>query len=145
MSGGSKSRSRNVKHRKQMCCWNMNRGGAVSEKGHQKSHWIQANTTAQSINLKVWGRGSVPPSADFLRDHGAAQGAALLPVKPQSDALVAEHVLHGRKGVDAVNALTCVAITEHASVDLPGRGELGVLCTLPDRWDTCLQLHCTDS
>lgn len=50
------------------------------------------------INLQVWRRGAVPPLVDLLCDDGAAQGAALLPVKPQGDAFGAEDVLRRSKG-----------------------------------------------
>lgn len=43
------------------------------------------------------GCGSVSPFVDLLCDRSAAQRAALLPVKPESDALVTEYVLHDRK------------------------------------------------
>lgn len=50
-----------------------------------------------SVDLQVRGRGSVSPFVDLLGDHRAAQRAALLPVEPQGDALVAEYVLRDRK------------------------------------------------
>lgn len=43
------------------------------------------------------GCGSVSPFVDLLCDHSVAQRAALLSVKPQSDALMTEYVLHDRK------------------------------------------------
>lgn len=71
--------------------------------GDEKSRSIKANAgaprlnTSYSVNLQVWGRGAVPPLVDLFCDDGAAEGAAFLPVKPQSDALVTEYMLHDRK------------------------------------------------
>lgn len=64
---------------------------------NQKSQRKANINSSQSVNLQVWGCGSVSPFVDLLCDHSAAQRAALLPVKPQSDALVTEDVLHHRK------------------------------------------------
>lgn len=41
----------------------------------------------------MWRRGSISPLVDLLCDDCAAEGAALLPVEPQSDAFVTEYVL----------------------------------------------------
>lgn len=64
---------------------------------NQKSQTKANINSSQSVNLQVWGCGSVSPFVDPLCDHSAAQRAALLLVKPQSDALVTEYVLHHRK------------------------------------------------
>lgn len=42
----------------------------------------------------MWRRGSISPLVDLLCDDCAAEGAALLPVEPHSDAFVTEYVLH---------------------------------------------------
>ena len=71
----------------------------------------------ESIDLQVRGGGAVPPLVHLLCDDGAAQRAALLPVEPQRDALVTEHMLQhthsGRQGTRSIFFFLKAATTCH--------------------------------
>lgn len=75
----------------------------------------------------MWRCGSVPPLVNLLRDHGAAERAALLPVKPQSDAFITEYVLHSRKNNSMSACPTLIYRTDLIQENIRGSDKINII------------------